>query len=316
MAPSTRVVWMWFQLRADPEGFVCASVAGVAIGANVTLEAAHIAIEELTEQDDDAEPVQILEKVPRGWRLVGFEQQRELAKSEAQKARNRKYMAKYRAAKQEPANDADVDALLAISTEPPLPSTVDAPKPKPKPKPSPEVEILETRAGEAVTRVLPPRVINRIPADWQPTEELRQAATMAGVLRFDEQLASLRTGPVGGARGIFEDGIDNYIQGLFGTWRAWEETQRAKAANAAKPRGQSYRKDEPAAELVDFDPRYLDTNHSDFCDRARLGAVEPLAREWRALAVKEGKPLTRLEADKAFAKWLGKRAKAQKSRAA
>jgi len=64
---------------------------------------------------------------------------------------------------------------------------------------------------------------------------------MAGVLRFDEQLKSLRTGPVGGARGIFEDDIAGYLRGLFGQWRVWEETQRAKATQAAKPRGQSYR---------------------------------------------------------------------------
>ncbi len=316
MSPSTRAVWLWFMLKADPEGFVCASTAGVAIGANVTLEAATLALEELTELDPDEEPVQILEKVPRGWRLVGFEALREQARAEGQKARNRKYMARYRARAAEVAND--------TSTSGPLAAEVDAPIPIPKPIPrSPDLVVVD-RAHEAIeepmgSRVVPSRIIHAIPDSWEPSQELRQEAQMAGVLRFDEQVASLRGGPVGGARGIFENGIDRYVRGLLGGWRIWEETQRAKAtaaAAAAKPRGQSYRRPgEEPPELVDFDPRYLSTSHSDFCDRAGLGAAEPLAREWRAIALGEGKPLSRPEADKAFAKWLGKRAKS-KGRAA
>ena len=68
---------------------------------------------------------------------------------------------------------------------------------------------------------------------------------MAGVLRFDEQLTSLRLGPIGGTRGIFERDLESYIRSLFGKWRTWEETQRAKATAAAavatKPRAQGYR---------------------------------------------------------------------------
>ena len=374
MAPSTRAVWLWFMLKADPEGFVCASTAGVAIGANVTLEAAQLALEELTEVDPDADPVQILEKAPRGWRLVGFKEQAELVAVERQRARNRRYMAAYRAKPSEPANDIRkaylegswasaedaraVDEMIAITTEPEIvtvappddtseplhgstpPSTLPpaastgAPR---HPSPASRARVRsgsgsdlsrntttsisdEREATQAPfgSRVLPSRIVSRIPSTWQPPEELRQEAQMAGVLRFDEQLTSLRAGPVGGARGIFEDDIAGYIRGLFGGWRTWEETQRAKAAAAAsKPRGQSYRRPgEEPPELVDFDPRYLDVSHSNYCDRAGLGGVEPLAREWRAIAIQEGKPLTRSEADKAFAKWLGKRARAAKGRAA
>ncbi len=377
MAPSTRVVWLWFQLRADPDGYVCASVAGVAIGANVTLEAATLALEELTEHDPDADPMQLLEKAPRGWRVVGFKEQAELVAVERQRARNRRYMAKYRQAIA--ANDeACIEAVLAMTTEPstlpaephteappnvtpalPIvtqnaspasrapasegisdltnsrerggdPDLLERAQTVPAPPPPVEVDHRVTLAKEAsmawaegqreplYSELLAPRVVHAIPATWLPSQSLRDEATVAGVTDFDARLAVLRSGPIGGSRGVFESAIDDYVRSSFGKWRTWAETDRAKAAAAAaaKPRGQSYRRPgEEPPELVDFDPRYLSTSHSDFCDRAGLGAAEPLAREWRAIAIQEGKPLSRPEADKAFAKWLGKRAKA-KGRAA
>lgn len=52
---------------------------------------------------------------------------------------------------------------------------------------------------------------------------------MAGVQNPDHHLERLKTGPVGGARGIFPDRIEGYVRGLFGSWKTWEETDRAKA---------------------------------------------------------------------------------------
>ena len=80
---------------------------------------------------------------------------------------------------------------------------------------------------------------------------------MAGVSSFDEQLASLRLGPIGGARGIFERDLEKYLRGLFGKWRTWEESQRAKTlAAASRPRGQSYRQPsltiEPTAKHIAY----------------------------------------------------------------
>jgi hypothetical protein len=339
MAPSTRVVWLWFQLRADPEGFVCASVAGVAIGANVTLEAATAALEELTEPDPDTEPVQILERVPRGWRVVGFKEQRELVAVERQRARNRQYMKSYRT---RVANDTEAPPSVTLAlpnvTQNDVPASrapaLDDPDPvltnstkygadpdlleraRGVPTPAPYVGV----AGTFDAPVMPtlPATHHKFPATWLPSQALRDDATMAGVGNLDERILSLRSGPIGGARGVLEGELDNYVRSFFGKWRTWSETDRAKAAAAAaKPRGQSYRRPgEEPPELVDFDPRYLTVAHSNFCDRAGLGDAEPLAREWRAIAIGEGKPLTRFEADKAFAKWLGKRAKANKGRAA
>ena len=91
--------------------------------------------------------------------------------------------------------------------------------------------------------VLPvaPKTLHAIPATWQPSPSLRFEATVAGVLDLEERVLSLRAGPIGGVRGVFETELENYIRTFFGRWRTWAETDRAKASAAAKPRAQSYR---------------------------------------------------------------------------
>lgn len=239
-------VWLWLQLQADPEGCVCADLAGVALGARVSAQDARGALTVLALADADADPSDVNEgrlivRVPGGWQVLGVDERRSLAKREGQKARNRKYMQGYRA---RVANDTE-------PTESPLPSTVDAPKPKPKPLSSegedpPTPLVVEDPPTELLA---PTRTIHAIPATWQPSGSLRAEAAIAGVSKLDEHVASLRTGPVGGARGLFESALDDYVRSFFGKWRTWEETDRAKAAAAAKPRGQSYR-----APTVTFEP--------------------------------------------------------------
>lgn len=243
MPPAARSVWLWLKLRADPEGFVCATVAGVAIGANVTYEAARDALAELAETDADADPDdehegRIIMRVPRGWLVLAQQSERELAKRESANARQRRY-AKRKAASETPANDAQPDA------DPP---ESDAPKPKPKPKPLPSEgesplppKLVELATGMATGTpvsvcVVAPPVLYAIPATWQPSESLRADAAIAGVVDFDERLASLRAGPIGGTRGVFEDQLDEYVRTFFGKWRTWAETDRARANVASKTR--------------------------------------------------------------------------------
>lgn len=76
--------------------------------------------------------------------------------------------------------------------------------------------------------------IDRIPEGWVLPDDLRSEAKVAGVLDPDAHLARLRTGPVGGTRGLFPDQLPTYIRGLFPKWRTWEETDRAKAADKGK----------------------------------------------------------------------------------
>lgn len=245
-------VWLWLQVSADPEGNVSASLSGVAVGARVTLEEARDALDMLVSVDPDASPEdefegRFIERVARGWRILNFETDRERAKHESHKARNRRYMQRVRAEAKlatqrppEPANDAPVDANTG---------DVDVPKPIPKPKPFPsEGESpqppdaalgfrYQARDDGAVV-VSRPVVVHRIPEDWQPSEETRHAARIAGVVDFDSRLKALRSGPIGGTRGVFLDELDEYVRGFIGKWRTWDETDRAKAvAAAARPAG-------------------------------------------------------------------------------
>lgn len=229
LSPATRCVWLWLELRCDPEGYMSTDVAGVAIGAHVTGSEAREALEVLSLEDADADPEdpnkgRLIERVPGGWRVLGFEEQRDLAKREARNARTRRYMANSRAAAKGVANDvAPVTPSEPIDTPPKT-------KPTPTTKTFPsEGESPPTPSGRSVS-------LDKLPESWQPSASLRAEAVMAGVTDLDARILSLRTGPIGGHRGVLPDQLDNYIRSFFGTWKTWGETDRAKAASAAKPR--------------------------------------------------------------------------------
>lgn len=274
LSPSTRCVWMWMKLQADPEGYVNADLAGVAAGANVELEDARRAIDGFLAPDPDADPDdpyegRVLERVRGGWLILDHESDRELAKVEAHNARNARYArarrARERAQRLEEAQGVavalaegrdprevmnDVEPTGAYAEAP-----VCAPKPKPTTKPKTGEEISPqppSRFEQRVAQTAPLEVtvlassaypvLRSIPEDFVPSDELRAAATMAGVQNLDERIASLRTGPIGGSRGVLRDKLEDYIRSFFGKWKAWEETDRAKqrastAAAASKPGG-------------------------------------------------------------------------------
>lgn len=234
-SPATKCVWLWLRLAADPEGFVVSDMAGVALGAGVTLEEARDAIAFLESVDIDADPEdpdqgRVVERVGRGWRVLGFEEDRERAKREAAKARNRRYMRKVRAAQRadnDPHAEPVVDAPEPVVA--PEPPEVDQPKSKPKPKtPLSEEGIPPTPHSEVL-----PVVLHRMPDGWQPSDELRAEAAIIGVKDLDSHIARLRLGPIGGTRGVLSDQIDDYIRLMLPKLRTFEETDRAKAARAA-----------------------------------------------------------------------------------
>ena len=235
-SPATKCVWLWLRLAADPEGFVVSDLAGVALGAGVSLEEARAALAFLESVDIDADPEdpeqgRCIERVGRGWQVLGFEEDRERAKHEAQKARNRRYMRRVREAAR--AND------IGAPVEPPVDATepvvepdaveVDQPKSKPKTKPPLSEEGIPPTPHSEVL----PVVLHRMPADWQPSDELRAEASIIGVKDLDSHIARLRLGPIGGTRGVLSDQIDDYIRLMLPKLRTFEETDRAKAARAA-----------------------------------------------------------------------------------
>jgi hypothetical protein len=285
-AHATVRVWLWLQVSADPEGCVPSSLAGVAVGARVTLDEARQAIDFLESVDPDADPSdplegRVLERVPRGWRVLTLESDRERAKRESQKARNRKYMVGYRIAKKSTEESTQPGNDVTGNAEPP---EVDAPIPIPKPKPSLQEErsplpptivddtsiALRFRgSADGSVYVSRPVVITRIPEDWRLSDELRSEAVMAGVppAEIDPRVADLRRGPIGGQRGVFLDELDAYVRGQFGKWKTWSETDRAKAAAATQaPRrfGAPEAPAGPTRERVKGMPEWIYTQHADY----------------------------------------------------
>ncbi len=302
-------VWLWMSVVADPEGYLPADVAGVAIGANVSPQEARDALAFLEAPDPDADPEdasegRLVRRVRGGFLVIAHEGSRELAQYENHKARNRKSMrAKRAAAKVAPsvpiANDVSSGSTPAQQG--------DVPKPKPIPKPKdPSEGISPQPPVEPIVRRL---TLTSFPVDWQPSEALRQAALMAGVTAsdFEARLKSLRTGPIGGSRGVFADELEAYVAGFFGDWRTWAETKRAKAAN----RPEAYPGRQPEPELpklphVPGFPKWVLESHKLAASMHELD----LKTEAKAFAKNHHIPpsnLDRLTAAQAFTQYLLRR---------
>lgn len=254
LSPSTRCVWMWMKLQADPEGYVNADLAGVAAGANVELEDARRAIEGFLAPDPDADPDdpyegRVLERVRGGWLILDHESDRELAKVEAHNARNARYARARRARERQEREQAKVANDVAPTVEP-TDSYAEAPVCAPKPKPKPTTK---PKTGEEISPLPPsggfPVPLHVMPDDFAPSDELRADAAMAGVQNLDERIASLRTGPIGGTRGVLRDKLEDYIRSFFGKWKAWEETDRARQRAAAAAPASGFRRGPPAAPI-------------------------------------------------------------------
>lgn len=247
----TRIVWLWMLLTADPEGYVPAAIPGIALAANVSLEAAQKAVAVLEAPDPFSRSKEHegrrIEPVPGGWRILNFLPYRELAKAEAAKARKRAWQKAHRAeqlilphVEMDPPVPNVYERLQLDSDRPhldecgrtvaPNPENVDAPKPKPKSS-SPKKE--KSTPLPPVVEDSIPVVLHRIPDDWQLGEELLAEAKTLGIERPLEWFEKLRRGPIGGTRGVFTQDLAAYVRGQFPKWRTWEETDRAKALSSA-----------------------------------------------------------------------------------
>jgi hypothetical protein len=237
--PATRCIWIWFLLMADPEGFVVGTVPGVAQQAGVTLEQAKAAIEMLESPDAYSSTPDLdgrrLVKVARGWHIVNFVSYRERAKLEAEKARKRTWAQKKRA-EQLSLPFPEPETVDGASTCVDISETIDAPKPKQK---------LFSSSSSSTAREGEPLgswslVLKELPADMVLPEELEAEARAAGVEDPRRWFDKLKEGPIGGDRGVLAHQLDTYLRRLIGSWRTWEETERAKSAQrqaqAASPR--------------------------------------------------------------------------------
>lgn len=270
LTPAQRIVWLWLKLSADPEGFVCSDLTGVALGARVTGAEAREALEVLALVDADADPDdpyegRIIERVKGGWRVLGYEQDVEMAKLETRRARTRQYMRNARARAANDVTPCDPETVTVTPSRSRSRSNILSSEGEDSPLPpaGDSCDLIELSDGSTHTAgelmafadgvdaaALPanappsredapqstntiPCVLRRIPDDWRVSEALRAEAVMGGVTDLDARIDKLREGPIGGNRGVFPDKLDDYIRSHFGKWKTWAETDRAKARAAA-----------------------------------------------------------------------------------
>lgn len=327
-----RIVWITLLLSADPEGYVPGAPPGIALAANVPLEAVRRALALFEAPDPDSRSLghegRRLEKVDRGWRILNFEAHSQRAKLEGEKARKRKWAKLNR----KPANDTvpplhvDAEPLHASTSS----ATVDAPKPKPKTKPispdgeisplPPEVELAKAEMPLTERYVSPLLEAGVLPATyrtldgWVLSDELRAEAVMAGVPDIDERIAQLRTGPIGGTRGVIDR--DGYVRSQFSRWRRWRETDEAKARQATQlPPGSTFRGRYGGAQGGGDESSSwggATVAHRALCQKHELD-VNELEPEFRQTgAHKVG---TEKEINLAFAKFIASKAKAKRGAA-
>jgi hypothetical protein len=287
-SPAIRCAWLAFLLDADPEGCIPTSIPGLARRANIPVEDARAAVALLEAPDPDSRTPDFegrrIAKVTGGWQILNFVTYRERAKLEAEKARKRRWA---NANPKRPANDNDAppDGGDASSERPQTSNidatseTLDAPKPKPEPKLKPE----EERSGSP----LPPgvfeassqqTVLHELPDDWEPSEELRADAAIAGVKNLDHWISKLRLIRIGGQGGVLAHKLDGWVRQQFGTWKTWEETDRAKDAQRSASGGPSSRFGKGGGALVGPEPaerhRAFAAQHGLSLDEAVKACVE------------------------------------------
>lgn len=215
-----RLVWVTMLALADKDGVVEASVPGLADVARVSLEQAMDALDRFQKPDkysrNKASEGRRIEEIAGGWRLLNHYHYRQLMSAEERKAkdaeRHRISRAAQRSSAPRPQPSANVPKVSHSDSD----SEAD-------PNTNPEAE--GSGALPAVWKTL---------KGWEPKEALYTKALLDYQLtreQVDERLKDLRTGPIGGNRGVLDR--DEYVENQLGKWKTWGETDRGKAQQAA-----------------------------------------------------------------------------------
>lgn len=224
---SQRVIWITLLGMANSRGRVHASICGIANRARKSIPEVQEALQVFLSPDPysrskEHEGRRLLE-IDGGWQLVTYEKHHRALTLENVRESKRAYAARRRANLNDPSTKVElVEKESKLCSSSSLSgSDLDL-----------DPDLRDQVAPAA--RVLP-AVLHELPDDWQLSAGLRDEAVAAGVHPddIDRRVAELRTGTIGGQRGVLAHKLDEYIRRQFGKWKTWGEVDRAKAQRAA-----------------------------------------------------------------------------------
>lgn len=252
-----RLVWVTMLALADKNGVVEASIPGLADVARVSLDDCLDALARFQKPDlfsrNKASGGRRIEELQGGWRLLNHGHYRALMSRDEQKEKDRLRKQEERAAAKLSKACPDLSENV-----PEVRHSEAAPSPDPDPK----------AEGSGTL----PAVWFTLEG-WEPTEALRGEAIVAGVSPedFDRRLADLRTGPIGGKRGVLDR--DAYVRAQFPKWATWGASERLEASRALTGGRR------PTATGPTWEPN---AKHKAFCAAKRLPFAELVARYKRS----------------------------------
>jgi hypothetical protein len=249
----TRIVWIAMLAMADRNGFVFGSVPGLAHRARVSVDECRAALRTLLEPDPDSRTKdhegRRIAEIDGGWELLNYAKYRAILDAESVKASKRECARRRRG--RQPLSTVD-ECRHVMSTHVYVDSGRHSPSasasasdlslldPDPSDPPDPDLpdQVGSPRASEPTLEVLS-AVIREIPAEIELDDELRAEAVAAGCdpAKLDERWRKLKSGPIGGRRGVFQHKLRDYIRGQFGLWKTWDESERAQARASPRRRG-------------------------------------------------------------------------------
>jgi hypothetical protein len=208
-----RIVWVTMLAIAEADGYVGASLPGLADAAHVTLEECGQAITAFLSPDpysrSKEQEGRRIEVVDRGWRILNYEKFRNERDPAARREQNR--LAQQRHRQKERARHADTADRADIADSKPRSAQAEA-----------DAEA-DAEAVRETARTRPPRAKRKrepvseapLPEDWKPTEAHRQYAQLHGI---DVELEA--------------DAMRGWAEGR--TAVSWNGTFRTRLANRAR----------------------------------------------------------------------------------
>lgn len=300
-------IWVTMLAMSDMQGYVHASIPGLAARSRKTIAEVEEALEVFRSPDKysrtrEHEGRRIAD-VDGGWVLLNYEKHRDTIRHETAKEQKRNWYHEHR------------DEVLAArkgTVRPPLEPVSESTRPlsvsasgsdsvlegetgEPTPEPPHASELMASRFGVSNEGTLP-RTLRELPDGFETPEAVYARAAELGLSRaqVDERMSTLKLGPIGGARGVLVKKLEAYLLDQVGKWRTWHETDRAREQAGpglakTRPPGSSW---EPNAKARAFAKKHeLD--------------IDAIARDY----VRSGEPVSRgggRDADDAFGKRLSK----------